>query len=327
MVASPSVVPSPVTINLNRKATAMKHISETVPVVIDNAKTDVHQRVTDTILKYLENSITPWVNPWKSSDTSFRMPQNLVSGKTYNGINTLLLWGATHEQEFSSHVWGSFKQWQSKGEQISKGQKGTMVLYYDFIEKEDESGELKKVPFVKSYVVFNKCQLASYQPEEAVAEPQEPLAQRMEQVESFVANTKAVIKHKGSKACYIPAEDKILMPKPSLFIDTVHSSTTENYYSTLGHELVHWVGHEKRLNREFGKRFGDKAYAAEELVGEFGASFLCAELNISREPRKDHADYIGHWMQALKINKYLVAASANAASRAVEYLKSLQPSA
>lgn len=304
----------------------MKHISETVPVVIDNAKTDIHQRVTDTILTYLENGITPWVKPWKSSGTSFRMPQNLVSGKPYNGINTLLLWGAAHEQEFSSNVWGSFKQWKGKNESIRKGEKGTMVVYYDFVEKEDDNGELKKVPFVKSYVVFNKCQLASYQPDEAVAEPQEPLAQRLEQVEAFVANTKAVIKHKGSKACFVPAKDEILMPKPALFTDTVHSTATENYYSTLGHELVHWTGHENRIHREFGKRFGDKAYAAEELVAEFGASFLCAELNISREPRKDHADYIAHWMQALKSNKYLVAASANAASRAVEYLKSLQPS-
>jgi len=303
----------------------MKHISESVPTVIDNAKTDVHQRVTNTIIKYLENGVTPWIKPWKSGNDTFKLPKNLVSDKSYNGINTLLLWGAAHEHEYTSNVWGSFKQWKSKNEQIKKGERGTTVLYYDFIEKEDDNGEVVKVPFIKTYVVFNKCQLASYEPDEVIIEEQPPLVQRIDQAENFVANTKAVIKHKGTKACYKLSSDEIYMPKKSLFFDTAHSTATENYYSTLGHELIHWSGHESRINREFGKRFGDKAYAAEELVAEFGASFLCAELNISREPRKDHADYIGHWMQALKSNKYLLANAANTASRSVAYLKSLQP--
>ncbi|HEY1024941.1 MAG TPA: zincin-like metallopeptidase domain-containing protein, partial [Sphingobacteriaceae bacterium] len=98
-----------------------------------------------------------------------------------------------------------------------------------------------------------------------------------------------------------------------------------NLYSTLLHELVHWSGHPARLNREFGKRFGDHAYAAEELLAELGAAFLCADLEISREPRKDHADYIASWLKALKSDKYLITAAANNASKAVAFLNSLQP--
>jgi hypothetical protein len=47
------------------------------------------------------------------------------------------------------------------------------------------------------------------------------------------------------------------------------------YYGTLAHELVHWTGHESRLAREFGARFGDARYAREELVAEIGAAFVC----------------------------------------------------
>jgi len=286
-------------------------------------KVDIHQRVTDTILKYLEDGTTPWQKPWKTTEATFAIPKNNVTEKPYNGVNILLLWGASHKHKYSSNIWASYRQWNQQKESIRKGEKGTMVVYYDFMEKE-ENGEVKKVPFIKSYSVFNKCQLASYKPEEDIEIPVTPLVERLGNVEQFMSNTNAVIKHEGTRACYIPSVDEIHMPPQSLFVDTEHSTATENYYSTLGHELVHWSGSEIRLNRNFGKRFGDKTYAAEELVAEFGAAFLCAELGICREPRKDHADYIANWMTALKSNKYIVTSSANAASKAVEYLKGLQ---
>jgi antirestriction protein ArdC len=33
----------------------------------------------------------------------------------------------------------------------------------------------------------------------------------------------------------------------------------------------------------------------EELVAELGAAFLCADLQITDEPRDDHAHYLAHW--------------------------------
>ena len=44
------------------------------------------------------------------------------------------------------------------------------------------------------------------------------------------------------------------------------------------HELVHWTGAEHRLARTFGKRFGDEAYAMEELVALSGQSAPSATL-------------------------------------------------
>lgn len=303
----------------------MQNTTAQTPNTDNKPRIDLYQKVTDTIIGHLEAGTTPWQKPWVGSDpTPFRMPKNVISDKPYNGINVLLLWCASFAQEFDSNEWASFRQWNTQNEKIRKGERGSLVVYYDFIEKEEE-GELKKVPFMKSYVVFNRCQLQSYQPDEQIVLPSQPLAERLDNVDAYVANTKAIIKHKGKSACFVPSKDEIHMPRKNAFVDTDHSTATENYYSTLLHELVHWSGHPDRLDRSFGNRFGDQTYAAEELVAELGAAFLCAELEITREPRKDHANYIANWLTALKNNKYLVTTAANTASKAVYYLRELQP--
>jgi antirestriction protein ArdC len=46
-----------------------------------------------------------------------------------------------------------------------------------------------------------------------------------------------------------------------------------------------------------GKRWRDHGYAAEELVAELGAAFLCADLAITPTPRADHASYIASWLE------------------------------
>ena len=87
----------------------------------------------------------------------------------------------------------------------------------------------------------------------------------------------------------------------------------------------HWTKSKSRLNREFGrKRFGDHAYAREELVAELGAAFLCADLGITPEPREDHAAYLSHWLEALREDKRAIFSAAAHAQRAVDYLHSLQ---
>jgi hypothetical protein len=56
------------------------------------------------------------------------------------------------------------------------------------------------------------------------------------------------------------------MPDRALFTGTTSLSPTEAYYAVLLHELTHWSGAPHRLDRQFGTRFGDEAYAYEELV-------------------------------------------------------------
>jgi antirestriction protein ArdC len=121
-------------------------------------------------------------------------------------------------------------------------------------------------------------------------------------------------------AYYAPEADLIQLPPPDVF------KNAESYAATKAHELTHWTKHESRLNREFGrKRFGDMAYAREELVAELGAAFLCASLGITPEPREDHAAYLGHWLRVLQEDKRAIFSAAAYAQRAVDYLRGLQP--
>jgi antirestriction protein ArdC len=70
-----------------------------------------------------------------------------------------------------------------------------------------------------------------------------------------------------------------------------------SWYATALHEGTRASGARHRLNREFGKRFGDQQYVAEELVAEIAPAILCAELSITQDTRPDHAQYLAHWLK------------------------------
>lgn len=291
----------------------------------DTSKKDIQQLVTDTIIRQLEAGTIPWQKPWKDNGASpFALPKNAVTGKSYNGINIILLWGSAIEKQYASNDWASFKQWQSKNETVRKGEKGNFIVYADSFEKEVDD-EIKKIPFLKYSVVFNRCQLASYKPENI---PQEndakTLVERIATVDDFIGNTLAVIEHKEGGAYYDTVNDKIIMPSEASFLETKQCSATENYYTTLLHELTHWTGHEKRLNRKIKNKFGNHAYAEEELIAELGAAFLSAGFGIASTEKTDHASYIAHWLNILKGNKQFIISAASEASKAVGYLKELQ---
>lgn len=286
-----------------------------------NTRRDVHQLVTDTIIQQLESGTIPWNKPWAGGNNALPgLPANFTTGKKYRGINIVLLWCSSIQNSYNSAEWASFKQWQEKKESIRKGEKGSLIVYYDTIEKEVE-GEVQKIPFLKTSFVFNRCQLVSYTPPVPEASTHaECLVNKIDTVEHFIHNTKAIIEHKDEGACYIPSADKIVMPHPEQFLETTSCTATEGYYSTLLHELTHWTGSKPRLNRTGGKKFGDQNYATEELVAEFGAAFLCAGFGIATIEKGDHAGYIEHWLKVLKENKHCLLTAASEASKAVDYL-------
>jgi antirestriction protein ArdC len=90
------------------------------------------------------------------------------------------------------------------------------------------------------------------------------------------------------------------------------------------HEQTHYTSHKSRCNRQLGKRFGDDAYAMEELVAELGAAFLCADLRITAEPRADHAQYLDHWLKVMQADKKAIFTAASKASEAAAFLTALQ---
>ena len=121
-------------------------------------------------------------------------------------------------------------------------------------------------------------------------------------------------------AYYAPKPDFIGLPDWDCFKACERATATENAYSTTLHELTHWTGPKHRCDRQFGKRFGDQAYAAEELVAELGAAFLCARLGITSEPRVDHAQYLEHWLAILKADNRAIFSAASKAQKACDYV-------
>jgi antirestriction protein ArdC len=142
----------------------------------------------------------------------------------------------------------------------------------------------------------------------------------METVEVFVRNTNARVSYSGTKACYRPSSDEILMPGRDRFDSEVH------LYSTLLHEISHWSGAKHRLDRDLSGRFGTECYAVEELVAELAASFLCADLGVAHDPRDNTAAYLASWLAVLKNDKRAIITAAAKAQAAADYLHQLQSS-
>jgi antirestriction protein ArdC len=290
-------------------------------------RTDLYTRVTSHIIEELERGTRPWFRPWNAEHVAGRINRPLRhNGQKYSGINIITLWMEAEAKGFVSPFWMTFQQSLELGGFVKKGEHGSPVVYASKFTKKDknEAGDEieQQIPFLKEYTVFNADQvegLPGYFYELTKAVQTKPLA-RIEQAERFFANTKADIRTGGNRAYYAIEADYVRMPPFETFRDA------ESHAATLAHELTHWTRHPSRLNREFGrKKYGDEGYAMEELVAELASAFLCADLAITPEVREDHASYIANWLTVLKNDKRAVFSAASHASKAVDFLHSLQP--
>ena len=249
-----------------------------------NSKQSIAQVITDNIIKALESGVAPWVKPWHSNGVD--APYNPVAKRYYNGINFIQL----SMMPASTNYWVTYKQAQSVGAQVRKGSVGIPVVYFSPLEVTDKvTGDAIKIPMLKTYTVFNADQVDGL---ELPAPTELNEVDQIEACEEFIAQQNALIKFGGNRAFYTRDMDYIQVP------DRAQFKSSEDYYATLLHEITHWTGHASRLNREFGKRFGDQAYAFEELVAELGSAMLCAHLKI--DGQLQHASYIDNWLQVLK---------------------------
>lgn len=279
---------------------------------------DVHQAVTSAIVAAIEAGAGEARLPWHRPGTSSILPRNAATGNTYNGVNVVALWATCEARQYDASLWGTYRQWQSLDAQVRKGEKAALVVFYKQLEVEPESDDDDgKRSFARASWVFNVAQVDGYTADAPL--PDLPPLERDARAEAFVAATGATIKIGGDAAYYRPATDHIQMPAEYLF-GAEGELRTQDWYSVLTHELGHWSGAETRLNRQFGKRFGDDAYAMEELVAELTSAFLCAELGITVQPRPDHAHYIGHWLRVMRADSRAVFTAAAKASEAAKYL-------
>ena len=219
---------------------------------------DVYTRVTERIISDLEQGIRTWMKPWSVEHTAGRITKPLRhNGTPYRGMNILLLWGEAMAKGYTAPIWMTFKQALELDAHVRKGEHGSLVVYADRIRRSetDEKGDA---------------------------------VERIEAADRFFAATGITLRHGGNRAYYAEGPNAVQMPPFESFRDA------ESYAATLAHECIHATKHPKRLAREFGrKRWGDEGYAAEELVAELGAAFLCADLGITPDIREDHAAYMG----------------------------------
>jgi antirestriction protein ArdC len=286
---------------------------------------DVYQTITDRIVAQIEQGAGAWCMPWHSrrhGASELALPRN-VTGRAYRGVNVPVLWATAAAFGYASPIWATYKQWQERSCQVRKGEKSAMVVFWKSIEAENDDGETETHLVARAYFVFNAAQVDGFDKITKAPQSVEDLSedQRIASAEAFFAATGSIVRHGGNRAFYTSSGDFIQMPLFGQFVDA------QSYYSVLAHEHTHWTGSKSRLDRQFGARFGDQAYAFEELVAELGAAFLCATLGISNEPREDHAAYIDSWLRVLKGDKKAIFTAASKAQAAVDYLQDLQAAA
>jgi antirestriction protein ArdC len=276
----------------------------------------INEMVTDLIIKKLESGTIPWKKSWSTTEN----PKNYVSQKQYNGINYVLLGMCG----YSSPNWMTFKQALDLGGNIKKGEKGMPVIYFQLsnVEVDGKNGttELKQIPFMRYYTVFNIAQTngiddKNFKPEFDI--DFKPI-DSAEKIVSGYKNAPKIV-FENQRACYNPKLDIINMPKKNTF------RSENDYYEVLFHEMTHSTGHSSRLNRNgvtTNVNFGSKEYSKEELIAEFGSAFLCSKSKIDQTIDNSTA-YIQSWLKVLKNDKNLIIPAASKAQKAFDYILEL----
>lgn len=282
---------------------------------------DLYQEVTDKIVAALEAGTAPWVKPWAgTAGGTGGPPVNGVTGRRYTGINFVL---------GSLGCWGdarfyTFKQAHESGGHVRAGEKGTMMVFFKpssgtYTAKEkndagqDEDVTRRKPPVLKHFYVWNRAQIDWEGEEPPVAVPDAvPNDNPFHLAAELFAASGARLQHGGDRAFYSLGTDGITMPPQTAFVDA------GAYYATLLHELTHWTGHPSRCARTFGARFGDSAYAVEELVAELGSAMLCGLTAV--DGKLQHAEYLQSWLRVLKADKYAIFTASREAQKAAEYV-------
>jgi antirestriction protein ArdC len=228
-------------------------------------------------------------------------------------VNLLLLSMQQQACGYASNIWLTFRQAQQLGGCVRRGEHGVTIVYYDLKSvREGDSEDERRIPLLKLFTVFNTTQVDRLPPHLQVPASADPEWRRGELAEDIIKASGARIVSGGFRAYFSPLTDRIHLPARAMFSDE------PGFYGTVLHELAHWTGHASRLDRQFGKRFGDAAYAVEELVAELAAAFLCAHCRI--DGRLQHASYIASWLEVLGRDKRALFTAAAQAQKAADFL-------
>jgi antirestriction protein ArdC len=282
-------------------------------------KHDLYAAVSARIGAELEAGAAPWVKPWAATPGA-NTPRNAVSDRPYSGCNVVLLWMA-QAAGYRTPRFLTFKQALELGGNVRKGERGHKVLYVKQLQVHDRGADddtaTRLVPMLREYTVFNVDQCENLPDSIITGKPirvRNPDL-RDELADAFLHSTGADIREGHGEAYYVPSRDFISMPAFAGF------KSADHFYNVAFHELLHWSGHKARLDRDLKNRFGSRNYAAEELIAELGAAFLCAEFGFDGDVR--NAGYICNWIELQKADKRAFFTACSQASKAADYLRGL----
>jgi putative DNA primase/helicase len=288
--------------------------------------------VADALIRQLENGTAPWQKPWKPGERF--MPYNPATGSEYRGMNAVWLLSVADLRGYGDARWLTYKQGESQGAQVRKGERGTPVQYWKFRETKpvndeqgrpvlDETGAPKRVtvelerPRVFSAAVFNAAQIDGLRP--PAERPALPEWERHARAEAILVASGVPISHeRGDQAFYRPTLDRITLPERSQF------ATADGYYAIALHELGHATGHKSRLGRDLSHHFGSEGYAKEELRAEIASLMLGEQLSIGHDPGQ-HAAYVKSWIKALRNDPQEIFRAAADAERIARYVRGWDP--
>lgn len=269
---------------------------------------DIYAEITNRMIAEMEKGIIPWRKPWMASGAAI----SHTTGKPYSLLNQMLL-GKAGE-------WLTFKQVNAEGGQVRKGEKSRMVVFWKWIDHEDEeTGEITQVPFLKYYNVFHLSQCegisAKYTQELIETASADETAEKI--IAEYVRREGVTIENQeGNQAYYQPTIDRIVLPLMKQYAETAE------YYGTAFHEMVHSTGHMKRLNRiDSTANFGSESYSKEELIAEIGSTALVHHCGLETGASfRNSTAYIQNWLQALKNDKRFIVSASSKAEKAVNFI-------
>ena len=189
---------------------------------------DLYQEVTDKIVAAIEAGTAPWQKPWTEL-AELGLPMNGASKRHYRGINTMLLFMASHG--YTDNRWFTYKQASELGAQVRKAEKSTPVYFFKMLQASERDGDSAKaqpkngtsgkddkprqIPFLTEYRVFNASQIDGLAPQERPERSWTPI----ETVNEVVARLNPDIRSGGNRAFYAPGpgRDFIQMPHEGAF--------------------------------------------------------------------------------------------------------------
>ncbi len=294
---------------------------------MDQNKKPFHETVAEKLIKQLEEGTAPWQRPWNSGESGAFLPYNPATDNRYKGINSLYLLSQNRDDQ----RWMTYKQAAEAGAQVRKGEKGTGIQYWKFVDehiKKDAAGkplvdsdgkpvkELVKLerPRVFFATVFNAEQIDGLPPIQRKPQTWDLI----ERAEGILSTCGVAIHYNGSdRAFYRPSTDSIHLPEKGQF------PSAEKFYATALHEIGHSSGHPNRLNRDLTHPFGSDGYAKEELRAEIASMILGDALGIGHDPSQ-HAAYVGSWIKVLKDDPMEIFRAAADAEKIQHYVLGLE---